>query len=194
MTDRLVDLENGLAYSVNDQPEQRAALESLGLPADLDAAERNTWRRFLPGGKLRWHELAGYEQEIGKLEQRRSEAERRRIEQAEELRLAPERDAQVLATWQRDAQSGQRPEPSGPRIEAELKQLQEDELALIRAVDEIIGERAAYVEKNREKFTKDAAQAEDRARQRALRAVDELEQAREGLVEARRPGCTLPAD
>lgn len=177
---------NGQLQAVNDQLAQRDRLAGIGLPPDLHAAERSAWRRFLPGGRLPWREVSAFEMEITKLEQRRSEIEQKRLELAERLRAAPQRDMEALAQWQRDGQRGPRPEPSGPSLENELYQLQQDEQALIRAVDSVTSERAVYVEGNRPKLVEDASRAEGKALERAQRALEELKEAREALVQSRR--------
>ena len=127
-----------------------------------------------------------FQTEITKLDQRRGEIEQKRLETSERLRVAPEHDARILAQWQRDSQPGSRPEPSGPQLENELKQLEEDERALIHAADSVAAERATFVQRNRSRLVADAAKAEEKALERAQRALGELEEAREALVQSRR--------
>jgi hypothetical protein len=186
MADRIVDMENNLVYAVNDQPRQIATLEGLGLSADLAASEAASWRRWLPGGRMPWREITESERRVNELEQRRQQLEAKRAEVAGELQTAPSRDREVLAAWERDGRPGARPESTRPALEGELQQLQEEESALLLAVDQVTAERAEFVEKNRTRLVKDAAEVEDKAHERAQRALRELEEARTALVEARR--------
>ena len=170
----------------NNQAEVLSTLHGLGLPPTLDEAEKSAWRRWLPGGKLPWHELLHYEEEIGRLEERRRALEEKRAELSTRLQNAPAHDLEALARWQRDGQSGPRPKPSGPQLEAELTKLQQDEAALLRAIDAVAEERVRYVEKHRSRLVEDAGQGESKALERAQQALQELEEAREALVQSRR--------
>ena len=133
---------------MNDVHRDRDRFAGLGIPLNLAEAEASTWRRHVPGAKLPWKELTGLEAEIGRLELKRQANERQRLEVAERLQSAPARDAELLAQWQRDGQPGARPEPSQPKLEEELKRLQEDEQALLMAVDQATNDRARFVERN----------------------------------------------
>ena len=95
----------------NNQTNVLDTLHGLGLPPSLDAAEAQTWRRWLPGGRVPWRELAGFETEIAKLEERRREVERERDEIAARLQGAPAQDVEARTRWERSGRRGARPEP-----------------------------------------------------------------------------------
>jgi len=171
---------------VNDQSRVLDTLRGLGLPPTLDAAEAQTWRRWLPGGKVPWHELASFENEIAELEERHREVERERDEIAARLQGAPAQDTEALAGWERSGRRGARPEPSQPKFEAELKRCQDDLYALHAAIDKVSAERVAHVEKHRSRLVREAEEAAEKAHERAVHALDEVAEAREALVQARR--------
>ena len=133
-----------------------------------------------------WREVAAFEKEIGRLEERRREVEAKRLGLFDRLRGAPAADLEALAAWERGGRRGSRPEPTAPALEAELGRLQEEERALLHAVDAVTAERASFVEKNRAKLVGEAGRIREKAHERAVRALGEVEEARAGLVEARR--------
>jgi hypothetical protein len=183
LTDKI--LVDGEVLAVNNQAEQRDIVRGLGLPPDLDRAEANAWRRFIPR-QIPWREVAAYEQEILKLEERHREVESERDEVSARLRGAADRDADALAEWERGGRSGRRPAPSLPQLEEELARRQDELQAVRRAIDQVTSERAAYVANHRDRLTKEAEKALETAHARAVEAVGELEEARAELIEARR--------
>jgi hypothetical protein len=183
LTDKI--LVDGEVLAVNNQAEQRDIVRGLGLPPDLDRAEANAWRRFIPR-QIPWREVAAYEQEILKLEERHREVESERDEVSARLRGAADRDADALAEWERGGRSGRRPALSLPQLEEELARRQDELQAVRRAIDQVTSERAAYVANHRDRLTKEAEKALETARARAVEAVGELEEARAELIEARR--------
>jgi chromosome segregation ATPase len=146
----------------NNQTNVLDTLHGLGLPPSLDAAEAQTWRRWLPGGRVPWRELASFETEIAKLEERRREVERERDEIAARLQGAPAQDVEARARWERSGRRGARPEPSQPKLEAELKRCQDDLYALHAAIDKVSAERVAHVEKHRGRLSREAAEAAEK--------------------------------
>ena len=169
-----------------DQPRQIQALEGLGLGSDLDAAEAASWRRYVPGGgRVPWREVAAFEKEIGRLEERRREVEAKRLDLGDRLQSAPAHDLENLAAWERAGRRGPRPESTRPALEAEVARLQEGERALLHAVDAVTADRARFVEKNRDKLVREAGKIRETARERTERALGELEEARGELVRAR---------
>jgi len=173
--------------NVSNQINVRDTLQGLGLrPDDLVGAEAASWRRFIPGGKLPWKELTSFEDEILRLEERQRALEEERTRVNDDLRAAPERDLERLAQWERGGRRGPRPEPTLPKLEAELARLQEEMLGLHRAIDQATAERADYVVRNRQRLSQEAREGVERAEGRAMRALSELEEARAALVAARR--------
>ena len=170
----------------NNQTNVLDTLHGLGLPPNLDEAEAQAWRRWLPGGRLPWRELASFETEIAELEERHREVERERDEIAARLQGAPAQDTEALAEWERSGRRGARPEPSQPKLEAELKRSQDHLYALHTAIDKVSTERVAHVEKHRARLVKEAGEVAGQAHERATRALDEAAEAREALVQARR--------
>lgn len=178
-------LVDGQVLEVNNQTEQLSRLAGLGLTGNLDEAEASAWRRFIPR-RLPWKELDRYEQEIAKLEQRHREVEGERDELNTQLPGAPEHDLSALAEWERGGRRGPRPEPSQPKLEASVARCQEELLGLHRAIDAVTRDRASYVSKNRDRLVKEARKAAERAHERTMRLLGELEAARDELVESRR--------
>lgn len=180
-------LQDGRVVPVNNQREMLDQMAGLGLPPSLADAEAASWRRFLPGGrKLPWKELTASEEEVARLEQRHREVTQERDDLAVQLRAAPEADLAALAEWERGGRRGPRPEPTMAKLEAEVERCQEEMLGLGRAVDAVTTERATYVARHRERLVREAHEATERAHERAVRAIDEVEQARAELIESRR--------
>lgn len=183
MTDKI--LQDGVVQVVNDQPEQVDRLRGLGLPPDFNAAEAASWRRFIPR-RMPWREVASFEAEITRLEQRHRDIEAERGELSTRLAGAPDRDLEEAAKWERGGRRGTAPEPSRPALEVDLARCSHELAALSRAMDGVSGERAAYVEKHRGRLVKDARQSAEKALEHSTRLLGELEDARAELVEARR--------
>ena len=184
MTDRI--LQDGQVVAVNDQAEQLERMRGLGLTGDLAAAEAASWRRWVPGGRMPWRELVAFEEEILRLEERRRELEQERAEATAELQNAPSQDLDALAAWERGGRRGSRPESTRPALESKVGRLQEEERALLYAIDKVSSERAAYVAKHRGRLVSEAGQVAEKAHRALVRSLDQLEAARSELVEARR--------
>ena len=103
----------------------------------------------------------------------------------EKLAKAPAADKDRLAEWQLAGARGPRPEPTVEPIEQELRVARADLEALTGAIHRTLGEKAEYVAKHRKRLVKDAAKAKEEVYARAVRLVEELEQARVELLEAR---------
>ena len=183
---RVDDLEN-------PPKDPRRAVVDAGLPADFFGAEENVWRRYSPA-KNRWREVAEFDARAGELEQRQAAINAELQELYDRERAAPDADAAALAEWELHDRKGQRPEPTLPAIQAEIKELQASWDALVVAV----GRVAADKERVRRQAPWPAGQGRRpahrrHARVRYLELVDQLEAAREDLrgrgAPPSGPGC-----
>ena len=182
MPDKL--LIDGVVRQVNDQVAQRDRLAGIGLPPDLNAAETSAWRRLLPR-RMPWRSIAKFEDRILELERRHDELMREQADLVERRQAAPDRYTEALAQWQLEGQKGPRPEPELPAIEADIERHQGELYALRRAVDKVSAQRAEYVAKHRQRLVEEANRHVEEKRARASEALEQYEQARAALVEAR---------
>jgi hypothetical protein len=104
----------------------------------------------------------------------------------ERARLAPDADAARLAEWELGDREGDRPEPSLPTIEADIKRLQDEWEGISRAVAKVLEEKSAYVERHRRRLQTQAKDATSEAAQRYLDLIDALALARDELRACRR--------
>jgi hypothetical protein len=170
-----------------ERPSPAEAAQRVGLPADLASLQTNVWRRLSPA-RNRWPEILEFDQRVAELEMRQAEKATELRELNDREIAAPAADADRLATWQLDGEKGPRPEPELPGIKEQIRKRQEDWEALTRAIERVLVEKAALVEKHRSKLIKEAdAQTED-AHARYLKLIHQAEAARDDLRTMRRAG------
>lgn len=178
-------LQNGRVVQVNDQPEHIDRLRGIGLPADLNAAEAQSWRRFVPG-RTPWPKVAEFEEHVVRLEQLVSEVHAEMLVLVEQRQQAPNADTEALAQWEINGAVGTRPEPTAPKLDAKIASAQERIQGLHKAIEKVTSDRAEYVSRNRDKLVKDAHRGVEAAQTKATRLLAEFEEARQELIEARR--------
>ena len=148
-----------------------------------DAQAAHT-RRFTPR-RNRWADVQAFDARVVELEARQGALMATANALGEKLAKAPAADQDRLAAWQLAGARGPRPEPTVEPIEQELRVARADLEALTGAIHRTLGEKADYVAKHRKRLVKDAAKAKEEVYARAVRLVEELEQARVEMLEAR---------
>jgi hypothetical protein len=98
---------------------------------------------------------------------------------------APQADSAAIARWELADRKGAKPEPTAEALDRRIADAERDRDGLETAVDLALEEKAAYVQKHRDRLVKVAAQQTDEAHQRMRALIDELEQTRATLVELR---------
>ena len=153
------------------------------LEPDIDSSF-GSLRRLSPR-RNRWPEVVEFDRRVDELEQRQATILDELQALREQHRECVDTDQQALATWLAD-EAGERPEPTAPAVEARTGELQANLSALAIAVSRVFDAKQTFVEKHRTRLAKDAAKAKTAAIARAQQLVDELERAREEVVELRR--------
>ncbi len=144
----------------------------------------STYKRFSPT-RNRWPEVADFDRRVDELERRQASLndELRALE--EQHRASGITDRERLAGWMADG-NGERPEPTAPAVEARIEELTANRDALSLAVLRVLDEKDSFVQKHRGRLTKDAGKAKTEAAVRLQQLVDELERARDEVVDLRR--------
>src|SRR3954471_9574491 len=116
--------------------------------------EESTWRRFSPT-RRRWQDVAAFDDRVLELDKRAEAVRAQAAAVAEQLLLAPKRDAEALA----DAQlsGGKRPVPTVPGLEEQRDNLERELAGLDAANAKVLAEKVDYVRRHRKRLTKDAA-------------------------------------
>jgi hypothetical protein len=171
------------------QDRYRERLPHHGLQSDMPAeeaarAELSAWRRVNPR-RDRWPELREFETRIAELQTRQSEVTAELTDLRSRRSAAPGLDADALARWELGDRKGPAPEPELERLTDEIAAgvLRYD--ALSRATDEILRQKAEFVQRHRGRLLKTAQKATQDAHARLLAAIAEVQDARQSLVDAR---------
>jgi hypothetical protein len=172
-----------------------AALERLHtratgpLPLDRDraAAEQNEETRVLrasrPKGR-RWRALVRLDDQLDELQHRYAGALERVAEAERALANAPGVDANTLAHWLAADEKGPRPEATLPEAERTLAACRLLVDATLVEIDRKLAERVEYVQHNRDRMVDDARRDRQHAAGRLQRAIAELSEARQAMVDA----------
>src|SRR3954451_17552983 len=165
------------------EPRPRPAHNYPDTPAGLLDVhqEESTWRLFSP--KRRRDDIAAFDNRVLELHKRVEAVMAQAAAVREELRLAPERDAEALAEAQ--LSGGKHPAPTVPGPEEQRDNLERELAGLDAAIAKVGAEKVDYVDRHRKRFTKDAEKHTENAARRYRQLVDELEQARADLSDAR---------
>jgi hypothetical protein len=155
-----------------------------GVPAGLVDDERASWLQLSPR-RNRWREVAEYDRKVAELD-----AESQRVrEQAtavhEQLRDAPAADHDARARWIAKGRPGRPPTASVPELERQRDDLQAELDALDHLRRETLGEKGSCVQRHRSRLARDAEKYTEQAARRYRQLVDDLEQARVDLSDAR---------
>jgi hypothetical protein len=189
--------DRGLARR-RDRSEPFSGLDITGMPRreELGNHERRSFLSILPRRSL-WPDVAELDARITELQRRHPEAQERARDLSAQRADAPQRDAQALSEWELSGRRGPKPEPATERLDAELTAAERDRDALAIACDRLLEEKAAFVEKHRDRLVRVAGQQVDAAHARARELIDELAQVRDslaGLRSAQLWAALFPAD
>jgi hypothetical protein len=102
------------------------------------------------------------------------------------LREAELADKKAIAAWQVAGETGARPAPTMPALEAELAEVRADIDSMAIAEDSILKEKVEYVAKHRKNLVADAAKGRTAAVARLRKAIAVTEEARAEVLEALR--------
>ncbi len=158
------------------------ALVGRRAMGDPEVAERITSRRLSRG---RWKDVGQFDARVADLEHRQREITDELAGLRERERLAPALDAERLAAWELDDRRGPRPEPELPAIREAIQRGQEDHAGLSRAIDRVLADKLAHVERHRRRLVDDAERDVEEAHARLTALFGELERARQDLADAR---------
>ncbi len=161
-----------------------AGADRAGMPTDLLTAEQSAFRRFSPR-RNRWQGVAAFDEQVAELE---GEAQRLMSEmqaQHELLSQAKHQDRDRLADFVANGSQGATPDSEVAFREEKIKDLERRLEGVNHQIGRVLGEKAAYVEHNRGRLTKDAAKATAAAERRYAELIDEAERARQEAVELR---------
>ena len=153
------------------------------LEPDIDSSF-GSLRRLSPR-RNRWPEVVELDRRVDELEQRQASINDELNALEEKRRASAAADAERLAEWMAEG-NGERPQPSAPAVEARIEELTANRDSLSIAVSRVLDAKQVFIAKNRTRLVKDAAKAKTAAIARAQQLVDELERAREEVVELRR--------
>ncbi len=158
------------------------ALIGRRATGDPEIAERITSRRLSRG---RWKDVGEFDAQVADLEHRQRAITDELAGLRERERLAPALDAERLGAWQLEDRRGPRPEPELPAIREAIQRGQEDYAGLTRAVDRVLADKLAHVERHRRRLVDDADRDVEEAHARLIALLGELERARQDLADAR---------
>ena len=102
---------------------------------------------------------------------------------SEQLMEATNADRRALADW--TLNGGDRPAPTVPNLEERIRELQADYDASAIAVEDLLAEKTAFVEKHRKRLLAEANKETEKEHADYLAALDNLIAARERLHDAR---------
>ena len=161
-------------------------VDRSGMPPvqELARHETNALRRLSPR-RNRWPELVELDQRVGELEQRHAAATERRREVTAQLANAPLLDADRRGAWELAGRKGAEPLSTIPALEKSAAALEAEAAGLLAAVDRVLEQRQAFIEKHRERLAADAEQAANAKHAELSARIDEAERAREELTELR---------
>ena len=169
-------------------PDRRVGGATRGgdVPRTLVTLEQQV--RLLPSPRRNpWKAIDRFDERVAEVDahQRELAAEAGRV--AEELRVAPDRDGDALATWQLTGK-GSRPEPTVPALEQRARELAQAVEAMDRRRGEVLAEKAAFVRRHRKRLVREAEKAAAAARATYDAAIAAAERARAELADIRQAG------
>ena len=147
-------------------------------------APASALRRLSPR-RNRWPEIQALDRRVEELEQRRVTIQDELQALQERHRQSLGEDLEALAVWVA-AEAGARPEATAPAVEARIAELEANRDAIAIAVERVLSEKESLVERHRSRLAKDAGKAKVAALARLQQLVDEIERARDEVVELRK--------
>ena len=157
-TDKLAIETADLALATNERVEkEKQRIDNLANVADervRTAALATRFQDWATGRLSPWrrrHEkLDAFDERVAELEARRGELARTMNEIRVRTPAGEAEHQAALTRWHAEAANGSRPESPVPALEAELRRLKEDYEALASLIDEMLAEKAAWVEAHRD--------------------------------------------
>jgi DNA repair exonuclease SbcCD ATPase subunit len=129
--------------------------DRAGMPADLAGAETAARRAFSPRRNT-WSDVRQFDEQVAELHQKQTAITARLAELNQERTAAPTADADRLAEWQLAGQKGPRPEPELEPIERLIEEAQADFAGLTRAIEHVLAEKAAHIDRHRRRLVREA--------------------------------------
>lgn len=148
----------------------------------LAGQEQSALARLSPV-RGRWPGVADFDRRIAELERRRQQMLAEIHSLSEQAMEATNADRRVLADW--TLNGGNRPEPTVPNFEERIRELRADYDASAVAVENLLAEKTAYVEKHRKRLVAEANKQTETEHAAYLSLLDNLSAARERLHDAR---------
>lgn len=151
---------------------------------DIAKQEQSALRRISPL-RDRWPEVDEFDDRTAEFDQRRQRVAEELQRLRAERNLAPEHDARTLAEWLAGGEKGKRPEPTAPALDRQIEELERERDALVRAADDVLAEKAAFVERHRKRLVRDADSDANGLREAYEARIAELAKVRDKLAATR---------
>jgi hypothetical protein len=185
---KAAELASGAAERAETAPrraKEQAQAESIERARLQLAGEEGSWLGRLSPRRNLWPELVELDATIFKFdtEQAAAVADVQALEQ--ELREAEESDRAALARWHVGEGTGERPEPSAPRVAERLSQRRADADALPAAAAEAVTAKVQFVNRNRKRLVERADKHVEELAERYNGLIAALEECREDLLAGR---------
>ena len=154
----------------------------LGRIAGL---EQTAWARLSPRHRNRWPKLAAIDERVNELDQRQAAIGAEFATAHEQRASAEQRHADQLAAWFQNEQPGERPGSDATELDERIADLKAEHDAIDRLRATVLAEKIEYVKRNRKSLARTAESEAQKARTTYEQQIDELERAREALIDAR---------
>lgn len=148
----------------------------------LAGLEQSMLARISPRHRNRWPELLAIDERWEDCDRRQEELRLSLTDLHTRRQRAEAEHADALAAWMVAGQQDPKPVSEAKALDDAIAEGDAEYAAIDNVRDRILEERIAFVEKHRKRLMRDAERAAEQAKERYLRAVDELAQAREELV------------
>jgi hypothetical protein len=174
------------SWLVHDENLPWAGLEVTGMPDTERLAVLEQEHRFrLNPRRALWPALLEFDSRDAELRARDRETHEALEGARALLRGVDRRDADALARWELDERTGVKPEPERPELEQRIADLEREREGLRTAIGDVLGSRASFVERNRDRLVAVAEKFVDEAQARYVAAVEQLAGARAEVVDLR---------
>ena len=161
-------------------------LDHEGMPPiqHLASLEEQSRHRLSPRRQM-WPELQKFEERLAELEGRHRDTIAALGVAKGKLRDVDRADAAALTRWEIDGRQGEKPAPEKPALLEHVAGLERDRDGLAGAIAEVLADKAAFVERHRDRLVAVAERMVEQAKARYLDAVAQIDAARAELVEVR---------
>ena len=161
-------------------------LDHEGMPPiqHLASLEEQSRHRLNPR-RAAWPELQKFEERLAELEGRHRDTIAALGVARGKLRDVDRADAAALTRWEIDGRQGEKPATEKPALVEHVAGLERERDGLAGAIAEVLADKAAFVERHRDRLVAVAERMVEQARARYLDAVAHVDAARAELVEVR---------